>query len=116
MPDDNAACVLRRSGEEPMTDTTVLASRPAEHGQKTVEVTIKFWTNDIAEQSGDIVPKHVRSSGVVNISTNDAHGIRTENPVPFNSIAEIPKVIEDMFIEYGVTVHPSRKMRKYFQS
>ena len=30
-------------------------SREAEHGQKMIEVKLRFWTNDIAQETGQIV-------------------------------------------------------------
>jgi len=41
--------------------------RVAKHGQRMIEVQIRFWTNDIAESKGQIVPKHAWASGVVKV-------------------------------------------------
>ena len=35
-----------------------VAAQEAEHGEKMIEVKIRFWTNSIAEQEGKIIPKH----------------------------------------------------------
>ena len=89
-------------------------ARVAPHGQKMVEVTIRFWTDEIAPNDGEIWPKHVWSSGVARVTANEAHGITSENPVPFNSLVGIGKVIEDLLIEHGIVVHPHKlRMSKY---
>jgi len=45
-------------------------AREAEHGQKMIEVKLRFWTNNLAGKSGQIIPKHAWSSGVVRIEPN----------------------------------------------
>lgn len=88
-------------------------ARIAEHGKKMIEVRVRFWTNDLGGEKGKILPKHAWGSGVVLLETNSAHGITSPNPVPFNSIAEIPAKIEKVLIDHGVTIHPSSRMRRY---
>lgn len=90
-----------------------LESREAEHGQKMIEVKLRFWTNDIAKEAGQIVPKHAWSSGVVRIKSNKSHGIVPGAPKPFHSLLDVGAVIEKLLIEQGIVLHPSRKMRKY---
>jgi hypothetical protein len=51
------------------------AALEASHGDKMIEVTIRFWTNDLAENPDLVVPKHAWSSGVVRITRNPSHGI-----------------------------------------
>jgi hypothetical protein len=46
----------------------------APHGDKTVEITIRFWTDQIAEEKGKLLPKHINNSGVIRMSTNKTHG------------------------------------------
>lgn len=94
---------------------TELAAKEAKHGQKMVEVKVRFWTDDIAEK-GKVVPKHAWSSGVVRIERNDAHGIVPSNPVPFNSLLDLGASIEKVLVEHGVVLHPSRKMKRYFSA
>jgi hypothetical protein len=78
-----------------------------------IEVKVRFWTNDLGGEKGKILPKHAWGSGVVKIEPNDAHGITSSDPVPFNSMAEIPAKVEKVLIDRGVTIHPSSRMRRY---
>lgn len=90
-----------------------LKKEEAIHGQKMIEVKIRFWTNDIAEEEGKIIPKHAWSSGVVRMKSNNLHGIEPQNPQPFHSLLDIGVVIEKTLIAHDVILHPSRKMKKY---
>jgi hypothetical protein len=98
------------------TDTTEaeLAGIEAPHGQKMIEVTLRFWTDSIAEGRDTVIPKHVWSSGVVKVSPNPAHGIRASRPVPFSGLSMIVPTIEDLFVEHGIKVHPDKsRTRRY---
>jgi hypothetical protein len=44
---------------------------------------------------------------------NTAHGITAGDPIPFNSMADIPAKVERLLIERGITIHPSSRMRRY---
>ena len=89
------------------------AAREAKHGEKMIEVKVRFWTDGIASDSGKIVPKNAWTSGVVRIDSNKSHGIMPDSPVPFNSLLDVGAAIEKVLINHGITLHPSRKMRKY---
>ena len=95
------------------TDST--ASLEAKHGEKMIEVKLRFWTNDIAEHQSEVVPGHAWAAGVVRIERNDSHGIKPGPPRPFHSLLDVGAVIEKVLVEHGVVLHPSRKMRKYFK-
>lgn len=88
-------------------------SKEAEHGKKMIEVRIRFWTNDLAEEKGKIRPKHAWGAGILRIDTNASHGITTGEPVPFNSMAKLPAKIERVFIDSGVTIHRSSREKRY---
>ena len=88
-------------------------AREAKHGSKMIEVKVRFWTNDIADGKGKILPKHAWGSGVVRIGSNASHGIVPKDPLMFNSMAEIPAKIEKVLMDHGVTIHKSDRMRKY---
>jgi hypothetical protein len=92
----------------------VIEAREAAHGQKMIEVKLRFWTDSIAEK-GKILPKHAWTSGVVRIERNAAHGIQPAAPKPFNSLLEIGKAIEDVLVEHGVTLHTSKRDRKFIK-
>ena len=87
----------------------------AEHGEKMIEIRVRFWTNRIAERQGHIIPKHARTSGVVKITRNDAHGIVPGTPAPFNSLLDMGAAIEDVLIEHGITLHASRGQKRYLK-
>lgn len=96
-----------------MPEAEDLMEVTAPHGEKMVEVKVRFWTNNIAENEGCVIPKHVWGSGVVRLAGNDVHGIDASQPLPFNSLMELPAKIEELLIENEITVRPSRKERKY---
>lgn len=92
-----------------------IEEQEATHGQRMIEVKLRFWTNDIAKTRGKIVPKHAWSSGVVRIERNKPHGIEPGKALPFHSLLDVGSVIEKALVGHGIKLHPSRKMRKYFQ-
>jgi hypothetical protein len=98
-----------------MADTQIPTDREPVHGQKMIEVRLRFWTNNIAEQ-GRIRPRHAWSSGVVLVERNESHGIVPGNPLPFHSLLDVGSVIEAAFIEHGIVLHPSPEMAKYFDT
>lgn len=78
----------------------------AKHGEKTIEVSLRFWTDDIAETKGHIEPRHCWSAGTVRIPKNDSHGISGEyRAIPFNSLKEITSAIEKAMTEADITIH-----------
>lgn len=91
-------------------------SRPARHTEKMIELTVRFWTNDIAKKDGEIIPKHAWDSGVVSLQKNESHGIEPENPKPFHSLMEMNAVIEKVLIAHGVKLKRARRSLKYSDS
>jgi len=91
-----------------------VATKDAKHGQKMVEVKVRFWTDEMATEKGKVVPKHAWAAGVVRIERNEAHGITPSQPVPFNSLLDLGTAIEKVLIEHGIVLHTSGKMKKYF--
>lgn len=85
----------------------------AAHGERMIEVKIRFWTNDISGESGKIIPKHAWSSGVVRMERNLSHGIAPRPPRVFHSLMDLGATMERVLIEHGVVLHPSRQMKKY---
>ena len=91
-----------------------IAPPKAKHGERTIEINIRFWTNDLGKD-GELLPKHAWSSGTVNISRNEAHGI-TPKPKgwrPFNSLPELGMAIEKVLIDNEIVLHHSTKTKKY---
>ncbi len=91
--------------------TQDVSTRKAPWGERTIKMTVRFWTDDIASGSGRIRPKHAWTSGDVALAANDAHGI-TRRRRKFNSLGELAAVIERLLIEGDVKLHPSTKMGK----
>jgi hypothetical protein len=92
-----------------------IASREAQHGQKMIEIKVRFWTDGLAQEQGHVIPKHAWTGGVVHIKANPAHGISEGRPKIFNSLAEIPALIEDTLIEQGIMLRVGKKMEKYLE-
>ena len=89
-----------------------IAAREAKHGEKMVEIKVRFWTDGI-EEAGQILPKHAWSSGVVRVARNKSHSIVPGRPRPFNSLMELGSVIERVIIEHDLVLHHSDKAQKY---
>ena len=90
-----------------------ILAKEAKHGQKMIEVKVRFWTDDMADEKGKVIPKNAWTSGVVRVEKNEAHGIKPSAPAPFNSLLDLGASIEKVLIEHGVVLHASRKMKKY---
>jgi len=91
-------------------------AREAAHGEKMIEVKVRFWTDNLAPETGKVIPKHAWTSGVVRIESNKSHGIKPGNPRPFNSLLDVGAIIEKVLIEQRIVLHPSRHMKKYISS
>jgi hypothetical protein len=86
----------------------------ANPNERMIEIKLRFWTNNIARGKGYIRPKEAWSGGVVRIERNATHGIRPTSPKPFHSLLDVGAVVEKVLIAHGITLHPSKRMRKYF--
>ncbi len=96
-----------------MANTSEVTSLEARHGERMIEVKIRFWTNNLADEKGRVLPKHAWSSGVVRMESNKTHSIVPGAPKPFHSLLDLGAIIERVLIDHGVALHPSRRMRKY---
>ena len=85
----------------------------AKYGDKMIELTIRFWTDSIAEAEGKVRPKHAWAAGVVSMQANKSHGIAPIKPIPFHTLMDLPAVIEKVVMQAGIQLHPGRKMQKY---
>lgn len=99
-----------------MSNQTGLESIEARHGEKMIELKVRFWTNNIAEGESRVIRKHAWSSGVVRIKPNGLHGISRGKARPFHSLLDIGAAIEKVLIDHGVVLHPSRRAKKYVKS
>ena len=85
----------------------------ANHGDKMIEVRVRFWTNDIAETEEHIKQKHCWSAGTVTLPRNGSHGIDSGEPQTFNSLMELTSAIEQAMIDADITMHIGRKRGLY---
>jgi len=90
------------------------ASIQAHHGDKTIEIRIRLWTDQIAKTKGETVPKNALDSGVVSLPHNEAHGIHASETEKFHSLLQLPAAIEKLLIENGIKLHLSREPQKYY--
>ena len=81
------------------------------YGEKMIEVRIRFWTDDLANKDGYVVPKHGWAAGVVRMARNDSHGIVPGNPKPFNSLMEIPSTIEKVLVQHNIKLRRAGRLR-----
>jgi len=79
-----------------------------------IEVKLRFWTNDISPEKGNVIPKHAWAAGVVRMERNKSHRVEPSAPQPFHSLLDVGSVIEKVLIAHGIVLHPGQKMRKYF--
>ncbi len=90
--------------------------RKARHGEKMIELAIRFWTNDISTKPGYVVKKECWDSGVVRMKKNRLHGIRADSdPIPFNSLLDLPSKIERVLIDNRITLHLGDRSRKFIR-
>ena len=104
----------RGDAREAVKETFSMDESLALHGNKMISINISFWTDGIATQEDRIVPKHAWTGGVVKTVRNDSHGIKTSaDPIPFNTLMELPSAIEKLLIREEIMLHLNSKMRKY---
>ena len=90
--------------------------REAVHGKKMIEVKVRFWTNDIAEGEGKIIPKECWDSGVVRLTSNKSHDIVSKKPIMFDSLMDLTAKIERALVSHGIKLHKDNKSQKLYKS
>ena len=83
------------------------------HGEKIIEVKLRFWTNCLADRKGRIIPKQTWPSGLVGIEGDKSHEIVPREPIPFHSLLDLGRAIEKCLLDQGMQLHPSKRARKY---
>lgn len=81
-----------------------------------VELTVRFWTNNISKKRGYIVKKECWDSGMIYMHENLAHGISSGSPVPFHSLLDLPAKIEKLVTKHKLKLHPGLRSRKYIKA
>ncbi|MBN1366540.1 MAG: hypothetical protein JW967_01255 [Dehalococcoidales bacterium] len=94
-----------------MTNNSVVKAKLKE---RMVEVKVRFWTHGIdGLPEGYIIPKHTWTRGIIRIESNDSYGIKPVKTRHFNSLIEIPNLIEKVLIDHNVKLHRKRNTEKY---
>ncbi|MDQ2986331.1 MAG: hypothetical protein M3R13_06365 [Armatimonadota bacterium] len=86
--------------------------REAKHGEKMIEVRIRFFTNDIAPEKGHVLPKQAWDNGMIMMDSNEAHGIKPGEPEPFNSILDLQNVIIKVLKDHKIQLRAGGKTKK----
>jgi hypothetical protein len=89
-------------------------ARKAQKNERMIEVKLRFFTNKIADNEGEVIPKNAWAAGFVRMEKNETHGISPKSPLPFGSLLDVGAVIEKVLINHGIVLHPSTKMKRYF--
>jgi hypothetical protein len=89
------------------------ASTAAGHGEKMIEVKVRFFTNALSGSKKRVRPRHGWIRGTVKLDTNAAHRIVGSKAIVFNSLMELPYAIEKLLIRDGITLHLCPRMDKY---
>ncbi len=88
--------------------------KTAKHGEKTIRVSLKFWTDGIASEKGKVVPGYCWEGGFVNVEANPTHGLRATQPVPFNTFDELVPMLVSVLDDAGVHIlfNPRKRSRR----
>ena len=78
----------------------------ASWGERGIVIKVDFFTTDLDK-------KHAWTRGTIRIVRNKWHGIVPGRNLHFNSLMEIPTIIERVLIEQRIHLHPDSKMAKY---
>jgi hypothetical protein len=74
---------------------------------KTIEVSVRFFTNKLSRKGEGW------TSGTVSMVASPVHGITSPKARIFNSLLQLPAVIEKTLKEHGIKLHISKGMKKY---
>lgn len=82
----------------------------AKPGERMIELKVAFFTDDIANTAGKVVPKVCWDVGTVRLLANATHGVKSSEPYIFNGLSELLTTIERLLVDNGIKVlhYPSR--------
>ncbi len=89
----------------------VVEEKAAKHGEKTIRVSVKFWTDDIATKEGHVLPGYCWEGGFVNVEANPTHGLKASQPVPFNTLDELVPILISALDDAGVNILFNKRKR-----
>ncbi len=78
-----------------------------------IEVTIRFWTNNISKKKGHVVKREAWDSGTVYLHENPSHGIPATAALQFRSLLDLGTKIETLLIKENIKLHRGTRSRKY---
>ena len=70
-------------------------------------MTLRFFTDEMAENKDEIVPKQAWAHGMIFLVSNESQGIKSDQ-INFDSLMEISNKIEDLLIKHGIKIHTTR--------
>jgi hypothetical protein len=84
----------------------------APRGDKTIQMEIVFWTDNLADNKGEQIAKHAWAQGKVSMSANGAHGIKRGRGTNFYDMLDLPAAIKAELVKAGVKLRsgPSSKL------
>ena len=90
----------------------------APHGDKTIKLTIAFFTNGISKKPGRQLKGACLDRGFVYGDRNRAHGIATtgDGKAAFNSASELPRAVARCLIKLGIKQHLGSMSRRYIKA
>lgn len=91
----------------PRIEPPMRAPVTAPHGDKTIALTIRFWTNDIAPK-GKVAPGKCWDSGMVRFKMSSTHGIEDHDWVPFDNFDDLIPQIKKAAKAAGVKILDSK--------
>lgn len=74
------------------------------HGERTIEVTLRFWTDRIADKEGHVIPGFCWEGCFVSVPSQPSHGIKTTAPMMSNHFGELVSTVQAALDEAGVKV------------
>jgi hypothetical protein len=101
----NALQQKRKTNSARNMKTTTTSSNG---GRKTFLVEVLFWTNNIAEKEGEVIPRHTWDCGVVKIPVekNPRHGLKNVgNPIPFHGLNDIERAVRKCLRNHEIVQH-----------
>ncbi|MEM1582842.1 MAG: hypothetical protein QXK89_10125 [Candidatus Bathyarchaeia archaeon] len=87
----------------------------AKYGERMIELRVAFFTDNIANTEGKVVPKVCWDIGTVRLLANAAHGVKASEPYFFDGLSELLTTIEKLLVDNGIKVlHCPRRTRDLY--
>ena len=83
----------------------------AKHGEKMIQVSVKFWTDGIASEEGHVLPGYCWEGGFVNVEANATHSLKATQPIPFNTLDELVPILISALDDAGVNILFNKRKR-----